>query len=233
MSSVAMRTTRSFAGACRVPLWRSFGVASMMMLVAAAPGEAQRRITPFATGSIVEHRVSTTGEVERVAGAVWGVGATMALSDWMGLRGRIAGGNLSARTPDAESRSMSEAELGVVITPDRWISIDAGTMTRTMETDLVRQRWTELRAGTELGLDLIEGVLRGSVRVSIAPWVSVSGHPAPDLALGAGTGLEYTAGRLVGNLSYALDRYDFPAAATARRLEQRSTLTARIGWRLR
>jgi hypothetical protein len=223
---------RSVRGTRLGAITRRFGIAISMMVTATA-GEAQRPVTPFATGSIVEHRVSTTGEVERVAGAVWGVGATMVMSDWMGVRGRIASGNLTARTADGESRSMSEAELGVIITPDRWISIDAGTMTRTMETALARQRWTELRAGSELGLDLIEGVLRGTVRVSIAPWVSVSGHPSPDLALGAGTGLEYRAGRLVGNLSYALDRYDFPAAATARRLEQRSTLTARIGWRLR
>lgn len=211
---------------------RWIGVAAALVLAGGGAG-AQRPITPFATGAIVEHRVTTTGEVERVVGAVWGAGASMVMSDWLGVRGRIAGGSLSARSVDGEGRSLSEADLVVTLTPDRWISLDAGTVLRTMATPLVRQRWVELRAGSEVGLDLIEGVLRGTVRLSIAPWVSVSGQPSPDLAIGAGSGLEFTDGRLVANLAYSLERYDFPAAGSTRRLEQHSTLTARIGWRLR
>ena len=197
------------------------------------PLEAQRTIVPFGTGAIIEHRVSMTGEVERVVGAVWGAGATVALGDWLGARGQIAGGNLSARTIDAEARSFSEADLALVLTPDRWVSLDAGTVMRMMSTPLATQRWVELRVGSELGVDLIDGVLRANVRLSIAPWVSVTGHPAPDLAIGGGTGLQYEAGRLSAGLTYALERYDFPAAASARRLEQHTSLTARIGWRVR
>ena len=200
----------------------------------ASPAQAQRAIVPFGTGSIVEHRISMTGgDVERVVGAVWGAGATIALSDWLGARAHVAGGNLSGRSADAEGRSFSEADVALTLTPDRWVTLDAGPVVRTMSTPLVRQRWIELRAGGQLGLDLIDGVLRSTVRLSIAPWVSVSGHPTPDLAIGGGTGLQYDAGRLSASLAYALDRYDFPAAGSVRRLEQHSTLTARIGWRVR
>jgi hypothetical protein len=199
----------------------------------ASPAWAQRVIVPFGTGAIVEHRVSMTGEIERVVGAVWGAGATLTLSDWLGARARIAAGNLSARTVDAEARGFSEADIAITLTPDRWVSFDAGTVVRAMSTPLVRQRWVELRAGSELGVDLIDGVLRGMVRLSIAPWVSVSGHPAPDLSIGGGTGLQYESGRLAASLAYSLERYDFPAAGSARRLEQHSSLTARIGWRVR
>ena len=202
-------------------------------VLATASAEAQRPIVPFATGSVVEGRVSGAGPVERVSGVVWGAGAAITMTEWVGVRGRIAGGNLSPRSADAEGRSLSEAEVALVLTPDPWLALDIGGTVRAMETPLARQRWLELRAGSEVGLDIIEGMLRGTVRLSIAPWVSVSGHPTPDLAIGAGTGLQYTAGRLITNLEYSLDRYDFPAGSTAQRLEQRSTLTARIGWRLR
>ena len=206
-------------------------VASVALMAARA--DAQRRVVPFATGAVLEHRVTAGGAVERVSGTIWGAGAAMSPTEWVSIRARIAGGNLSARSVDAESRSLSEGEITLLLTPDRWLSLDLATSVRTMETPLARQRWMEMRAGSEVGLDLVEGVLRGSVRLSIAPWVSVSGHPAPDLAIGAGTGLQYTAGRLVTNLDYTFDRYDFPAGSDVRRLEQRSALTARIGWRLR
>ena len=208
-------------------------VLTATLALASTTAGAQRPIVPFATGAVVEHRVTTSGEVERVSGGVWGGGVTLTMTDWVGVRGRLAGGNLSARTPDAEGRSLSEGELTVILTPDRWLSLDVGTTIRAMETPLVRQKWTELRAGSEVGFDLVDGLLRGTVRLSIVPWMSVSGHPSPDLAIGAGTGLQYTAGRMLANLDYSLDRYDFPAGSSARRLEQRSTLTARIGWRLR
>jgi hypothetical protein len=61
----------------------------------------------------------------------------------------------------------------------------------------------------------------------------VSGQSAPDLAVGAGTGLEYSAGRLLASLVYGLDRYDFPNDGGSARLEQRSMLLARVGWRVR
>ena len=61
----------------------------------------------------------------------------------------------------------------------------------------------------------------------------VDGDGSPDLAVGGGTGLHYGDGRLAVSLAYSLDRYDFPAAGGARRLEQYSSLTARIGWRVR
>jgi hypothetical protein len=208
-------------------------VAASALAFASLPAGAQRSITPFATGAVVEHRVRLDGEVERVAGAVWGAGAAVAMNDWLSFRARLASGTLSARTSDAESRSLTEGEATVILVPDRWISLDAGIGVRTMQTSLARQRWIELRTGAELGIDIIDGSLRGVVQLSLAPSVSVSGQRAPNLAIGAGTGLEYSAGRLQASLGYTLDRYDFPADASSARLEQRSVVTARVGWRVR
>lgn len=206
-------------------------VAAMTML--ALPAAAQRSVVAFTTGSIVEQRVRLDGEVERVAGPLWGAGATVAMSDWLSVRGRIASGTLSARTAGADGRSMAEGEIAVTLVPDRWVAVDVGAVVRTMETSIASQRWIELRTGVELGADIIDGALRGTVQLTIAPSVSVSGQPAPDLALGGGTGLEYTNGRLLAGLRYSFDRYDFPGNDAARRLEQRSTLMARVGWRIR
>ena len=210
---------------------RSLVVAAAVALVSRTAA-AQRPVVPFATGAIVEQRVKLDGDVERVRGALWGAGATVLINDWLSVRGRVASGTLSARTTGAESRSLAEGELTAILIPDRWIALDAGPLVRTMETSIARQRWIELRTGAELGLDIIEG-LRGTIRVSLAPSVAVSGHRAPDLAIGAGTGLEYTDGRLRAGLVYSLDRYDFPAEDGSSRLEQRSMLLARVGWRVR
>lgn len=212
---------------------RRFLLPAAALLLTATDAAAQRTIVPFATGAIVEERVRFGGDVERVGGALWGAGATVSMNDWLSLRGRLASGTLSARTDGAESLSMAEGEAMVIMIPERWISLDAGVMIRSMETSLARQRWMELRTGATLGIDIIEGMVRGTVQLSIAPSVSVSGQPSPDLALGAGTGLEYSSGRLLATLTYALDRYDFPAAGGSARLEQRSMLTARVGWRVR
>ena len=203
------------------------------LVLAATDATAQRTVVPFASGAIVEARVRLGGEVERVGGALWGAGATVSVNDWLSLRGRIASGTLSARTDGAESQSMAEGEAIVIMIPERWIALDAGLVVRSMETPLARQRWMELRTGATIGLDIIEGMLRGTMQLSIAPSVSVSGQPAPDLAMGAGTGVEYSSGRLRATLAYSLDRYDFPAEGGSARLEQRSMLTARIGWRVR
>ena len=208
-------------------------VATLAIGAVAQTAAAQRSIVGFTTGSIVEQRVRLDGEIERVAGPVWGAGAAVRMSDWLSLRGRLASGTLSAQTPGAETRSTAEGELTVILVPDRWIVVDIGTVVRTMETSLARQRWIELRTGVELGADIIDRSLRGTVQLSIAPSVSVSGQPSPDIALGGGTGLEYTAGRLSTGLRYSFDRYDFPGNTNGRRLEQRSTLMARVGWRIR
>ena len=208
-------------------------LATIATVLAASRASGQHPVVAFATGAIVEQRVRLGDEVERVGGPVWGAGAMIAMNDWLSLRGRLASGTLSARTTGAESRSLAEGEAAVILVPDRWITLDVGTVVRTMQTSLATQRWIELRTGAELGMDIMDGALRGTVQLSIAPLVSVSGHPAPDLALGGGTRLDYSAGRLLASLGYAFDRYDFPDEIGSPRLEQRSSLTARIGWRVR
>jgi hypothetical protein len=204
-----------------------------VLIAGARSVDAQATIIPFGTGAVVEHRVRVAGETERVAGAIWGAGVSFAVEDWWGAQVRISSGTLTGRSPNAEGRSVSEASIAAILVPDSWVTLDVGPRVRAVRTSLATQRWIELNAGAELGLELLDGQLRGTIRASIAPSVSVSGQPAPDLSIGAGTGLEYISGRLSARLTYSLDRYDFPLVAGQRRLEQHSALLAMVGWQIK
>jgi hypothetical protein len=211
--------------------------AVLAVAVVAGPGARHagaQRVVPFATASVVDDRVRVGGtETERASGSVWGIGAAVRFSPWLAARARIATGMLTARSPLADDRGYSEAYASVLLTPDTWITVDVGPVVRMLESSVVRQRWAEFRVGSEVTIPLLDEMIRATVRLSIAPMVSVTGQASPDLALGAGTGVQYVDGRFSATLAYDFDRYDFPPGPTGRRLEQRSALTARVGWRVR
>ncbi|HLZ46807.1 MAG TPA: hypothetical protein VKQ05_14120, partial [Gemmatimonadales bacterium] len=93
---------------------------------------------------------------------------------------------------------------------------------------IARQRWTSVAIGAETGLDFATSPVRGVLRGSLLPVVSVSGLPRPDVALTTAVGIEYRGGSVTGALYYGLERYDFPNVGAGRRLEQVSTLTVRF-----
>jgi hypothetical protein len=211
--------------------------AGIALVAGAGPARAQRPLAPlipFASGAIVDNRVRVGGaEAERASGSVWGIGASGRISDWLSGEAHLAGGTLTGRAGGAEERGYSEFRLAAILTPDSWLTVEAGPVIRVLESSLVRQRWSEMRIGSEFMIGLLDDRLRGRVRTSVAPVVSVTGQSSPDLALGAGTGLEYAAGRFSAALDFDFDRYDFPRGPTGRRLEQRTVLTAKVGWRVR
>jgi len=63
--------------------------------------------------------------------------------------------------------------------------------------------------------------------------VSASGLRGPDTAFRAATGLEYRVRTTTLCVEYSLERYDFPAEAGVRRLEQLSAVTLLLELRLR
>ena len=218
----------------RIPVCAGALIAGVLVTGPIAARANAQRVVPFATAAVVDDRVRVGGmETERVSGSVWGVGASVRFSPWLAARARMATGMLTARSPLAEDRGYSEAMASVLLTPDTWIMVDVGPVVRMLESSVVRQRWAEFRVGSEVTIPLLDEVIRATVRLSIAPLVSVTGQGSPDLALGAGTGVQYVDGRFSATLAYDFDRYDFPLGPTGRRLEQRSALTARVGWRVR
>ena len=209
-------------------------LATLVMAVLPASAAAQQAIVPFTSIAAVDNRVRVGGtEIERASGSVWGIGATARFSPWLGGRIRLAGGTLTGRSPATEDRGYAQADIAVVLTPETWATVDVAAVTRVLEGSVARQRWVELRLGSEAKIRLLDEVLRAAVRLSVAPGVSVTGQPSPDLALGVGTGLEYVGRQFIAGLDYDFDRYDFPPGPTGRRLEQRAAVTARVGWRFR
>src|SRR2546425_9398665 len=70
-------------------------------------------------------------------------------------------------------------------------------------------------------------------RAALLPAVSASGLRGPDRAVRGATGLEYRVRTMTLCVEYSLERYDFPAEAGVRRLEQLSAVTLLLELRLR
>jgi len=226
--------------------FRRFGLVAVAAACVAAPRAAHGQhlrgrvagLNASLGADAAEHRVDAGDGVERSAGGLVRVELRYPARDWLEVRGSVARGSLAARTDSAADRDVSELALGAAVTPLRWLALDAGTSVRRYTSALADQRWVGLHVGAEARLALLGDGLRGVVRAALLPAVSVTGQPAPDVALAAGAGLEARRDRLSAALTYSLERYDFPAVlrvqdnARVRRLEQFSTLGVRVGLRL-
>jgi hypothetical protein len=84
----------------------------------------------------------------------------------------------------------------------------------------------------EARIPFLGGRVEGLGRLLFLPVVAVTGLDQPDLALTAGAGLAYQVGPVSAELSYVLERYDFPTRDGLTRAEQLSTLTVSAGARL-
>lgn len=180
-------------------------------------------------GALVEHRLTLGQEPEREFGAAFGVAMWAPVMSWMELRGQLIGGALAAQTPQTDDRRFGELDLSALIVPFSWLAFEVGGTSRTYTAPLGRQRWITMRAGAELRLELLEDRVRGTLGGALMPVASASGVENPSVAVSAGSTLTYTHGHLSATVAYEIDRYDFPATGGARRLEQLSSLAARIG----
>lgn len=213
----------------------SAALARLVLAVALAVpsgAAAQGTLTTRIGGALADHRVTVNGVPARSAGLVWEGGAHFGPVPWIELRGRIGGGQLTARTAEAEDRRLDELEVAMLVLHGGWLAFGAGAQVRSYATPVGRQRWVALSALAEAGLQLIDDSLRGVIRAAVLPAVSVSGSEAPELAIAMGTGLEYVRGPFVADVSYSLERYDFARVAGTRRAEQLAKLSARVGWRV-
>ena len=114
-----------------------------------------------------------------------------------------------------------------------WLAADVAAITRSYSAVVGRQRWILVRSGGEIRVPLAWGESQGILRLGYLPLVRVPGLDAPRLAFAAAAGMEYGLGRARLRGLYELERYDFPPAGAARRLEQLSTLSVSVSLRLR
>lgn len=166
--------------------------------------------------------------VERSTGVLFGAWGSVRVVPHVELALRVEGGRLNASTPSAIERDVGEVGVDARWSASPWLVLLAGATRRVYSTDLGRQSWTTAGAGAEARLPLLEEGLRGVLRASLLPVVSVSGTPGPNLGVRAAAGLEYHWPTVGIAALYSLERYDFPRQGTAQRLEQLAALTLRL-----
>lgn len=211
--------------------WRA--VVMLLVLAVFTPRlSAQRSIAASAVGATAHHRVNGIRGIERSSGMMFGAEAGWRSGGWLEIDARLLTGALTADSANAEARDVSQAEIEVGVLPTSWVALQFGLETRTFATELLRQRWIVVRTGAEARMGFVGGTVQGIVRLALMPSVSVSGIKSPDIALAAGTGLEMDRGRFTAGILYSFERFDFPPEGSSKRLEQFSSLSARVGMRL-
>ena len=220
---------------------RPIALALAASLALAGRSEAQSRPARLAealqpavsvVGGAADPRVDAHHRVERTSGPVAGVRVDLVPFEGTSLFVRALGGALGAQQKTAASeRDLGEVALGARVRLLGWLDGRGTLMTRTFSSALARQRWTSASLGADVRTTMLDGRIVGTVGGELFPVVRVSGHPSPDLAFGASTGVRWVSRRYVLALGYQLERYDFPSDPLGRRLEEHSMLTIRAGYR--
>ena len=204
-----------------------------MMLAAASLAGASRlpaqEIRAEVIGEVVEHRMIGIADLEREVGFAFGASMWTPVMSWMELRVQLLGGALAAQTPGTDDRRFGELDASAMVVPLRWLAFEVGGGSRTFTGPLGRQRWVTLRAGGEARLAFLDGRVHGTLGGALIPVVAVSGVESPSVAVMGRSGISYRHHNLSAAIAYQIERYDFPANGETRRLEQLSSISARIG----
>jgi hypothetical protein len=202
------------------------------ILGGALPVAAQRSLVVAPLVSLAEHRVDAGFGIERSVGPILGGVGTLRFGPRLAVAVRALGGSLFGAT-DVLDRDVGElgVEASVVTVP--WLALQAGAARRAYSTKLGRQTWTLVGVGASARMTFAGDAVHSVWRAALLPAVSASGLRGPDVAFRAATGLEYRIRGTTLGVEYSLERYDFPAEAGVRRLEQLSALTLLLELRLR
>jgi hypothetical protein len=198
----------------------------------AAPAAAQRALAVAPLVSLAEHRVDAGFGLERSLGPILGGVATLRSGPRFALAVRALGGSLFG-SKGVLDRDVGElgVEASVVTAP--WLAFQAGAARRAYSTKLGRQTWNMVGLGATARAAFAGDAIHGVWRAALLPVVSVSGLRTPDVAYRAAAGLEYRVRTATLGVEYSLERYDFPAQAGVRRLEQLAGVTLRLDVRVR
>ncbi len=180
-----------------------------------------------------DHRVDAGLGVERATGLLVG-GATRLRRHGVALTLSGETGHLTAvQGSGGIDRDVSQLGAVAQFTPLPWLVLESGVTLRSFGTVVARQRWTLVRAGAEARVPLSGETFWALGHAHLLPVVRVNGLPNAATAFDAGTGLAYRRGRILFELTYTLERCDFPSQGSTRRSEQLGTLTLRGGVQLR
>jgi len=207
-------------------------IAGAGILGGAAPAGAQRALTVAPLVSLVEHRVDAGFGVERSLGPILGGVGTLRFGPRLAVAVRAFGGSLFGSTGVLD-RDVGELGVEASVLTLPWLVLQAGAARRAYSTKLGRQTWTLVSLGGTARMAFAGDAIHSVWRAALLPAVSASGLRGPDMAFRAATGLEYRIRTTTLGVEYSLERYDFPAEAGVRRLEQLSALTLRLELRLR
>lgn len=221
---------------------RSLAIALAASLALAGRSEAQsltarlvEALQPAVSvvGGAADHRVDAHLGVEHSSGPVAGVRVDLTPVEGTSLFVRALGGALGAdpRTPAATERDVGEVAMGARVRLLGWLDGRGTLTTRAFSSALARQRWTSASLGADVRTTMLDGRIVGTVGGELFPLVRVSGHPSPDVAFGASTGVRWVSRRYVLALGYQLESYNFPSDPLGRRVEEHSMLTIRAGYR--
>jgi len=179
------------------------------------------------------HHVADAGTAVRSTGILFGGAIGVSVRSRYELWAEVSGGQLNSSDSSALlDQDVANLQLLAVVRVERWLTLRAGTVFRGYSDGLAHQHWTTLRVGAEAQVPLALESLYGLLEGYWVPVTSVSGLPNAQTALAAGAGVDWRGERLTVTLRYRLERYDFPGATNARRLEEFSSLHLRIGLRL-
>ena len=207
--------------------------------LAACALEAQFHVSlPRGTVSPViataDHRVDAGFGREQTAGLLFGGQLDIEPDERFLVSLRALGGTLEVdhSTPLADSRSVGELTLGTRMELLPWLRGTASVTGRSYEGALARQHWSELAVGGEAHLPIIDGLVDGSLGLSLVPLVKVTGREAPDLAVSGIARLRHAGERFDIAIGYSIESYNFPTVRGVDRVEEFSMLYLRAGVRI-
>ncbi len=202
-------------------------------LVPALAGAQSVELSGVVTLAHGDHRVEAGLGVERATGLLVG-GETRLRRRGIALTISGETGHLTAvQGSGGIDRDVSQLGAVAQFAPLPWLILESGVTIRSFSTVVARQRWTLVRAGAEARVPLSGDTFWAVGHAHLLPLVSVNGLPNAATAFDAGTGLAYRRGRLLFDLTYTLERCDFPSQGSTRRSEQLGTLALRGGVQLR
>lgn len=207
---------------------------ALAALLLPAGVHAQIDLSGLVTVARADHRVDAGAGVERASGVL--VGGTARVRFPYDIAVTLSGetGHLTAaQGTGGIDRDVSQLGAEVEFVALSWLALQSGVTIRSYGTAVARQRWTLVRAGAEARIPLSGETFWAVGRAHLLPVVSVNGLPNAATAFAGATGLGYRRGRLILDLSYTLERCDFPWQGSTRRIEQLGTLMIRGGTRLR
>ena len=147
------------------------------------------------------------------------------------FRAQISAGNLSADTPQTDSRGWTDIQIGGSVFATPWLAFQLGADARGYSTTIGDQRWLALSAGAEARAPMFDNAAQAIFRASFLPLVGVSNHTNPDFAVSAATGLRFQRKKLTGAVMLSLERYSFPSTSLGAHAEQVAMLGLELGVR--